>query len=397
MNEEGEMPDARQVLINDEFYNKTVFERLGPKRIQLSSPASTNKHLKPPFSEQQAWRGDFTPTQEEYTHKVNSSSHVSNQLPGKVHPINQPRTSYSEIVKTQASRVVNKLSTKSTSDISKQVSTNMPHKESMSRSTSGSEQRQTKLPLKLVPVQPPQKNSGVNLTTTLVASTTTTRLPEKKIPKVKLKLNKRFVVQRRALSPMSEDSEPSEGREQIKNNVCVVDTVNQMLPLEEPMEFETIDEREFPILTEDLSTTFSQEGGTQLDADVVPNTYSQDVNSSVASTSASNEQTTLAKDAEVLVEQKTGAKNTVPINQSMNMIPTTEFSTPDRPSGPLLEEKFGTSEPASNKGLHQSIESVRAQLITSEKGTETKAYTNTAISTPMLNKELNLRVEPTAE
>ena len=168
-----------------------------------------------------------------------------------------------------------------------------------------------------------------------------------------------------------------------------------MLPLEEPMEFETIDEREFPILTEDLSTTFSQEGITQLVEEVVPNNRSQDVNSPVVYTSASNEQTTFAKDAEVIVGQKTGAKKIVTINPSMNMEPTTEFSTPDRPSGPLLEEQFGTSEPASNKELHQSIESVRAQLITSEEVTETKANANTAIST--LNKESNLQAEPMAE
>ena len=61
---EGETPDDSRLVINDEFYdnNTTVFERLGPKRIQLTSPASNNQHFRPPFSEQQAWRGDLTPS-----------------------------------------------------------------------------------------------------------------------------------------------------------------------------------------------------------------------------------------------------------------------------------------------------------------------------------------------
>ena len=161
------------------------------------------------------------------------------------------------------------------------------------------------------------------------------------------------MIQRRALSPVSEDSEPSEGREQKNNNIYIADTISQILPFEEPMDFETIDEREFPILTEDLSTTFSQEGITQLVEEVVPNNRSQDVNSPVVYTSASNEQTTFAKDAEVIVGQKTGAKKIVTINPSMNMEPTTEFSTPDRPSGPLLEEIY--PKPSSKQNLRSSI------------------------------------------
>ena len=118
-NEEDDTPEDQRVVINDDFYNKTVFERLGPKRIQFTSPASTTRYSKPLFSEQQAWRGDCTPTQEEYTRKVSSSSQFGNQIPVKIHPTNQSRTTYSEIVKTHASRVVNKPSIKSTSDMSK--------------------------------------------------------------------------------------------------------------------------------------------------------------------------------------------------------------------------------------------------------------------------------------
>ena len=251
--------------------------------------------------------------------------------------------------------------------MSKHISTNMSHKEPMSKSASGPEQNRTKLPFKLIPVQPPQKKSDVNITTTSVVSTTTTKLPEKKMPKVKLKSIKRVVIQRRALSPVSEDMEPSEVREQQKNNVFVVETVdNKILSFEESMEFETIDERDLPMLTEESTTTFSQEGRNQFAAKTVPNIDSQDVNSPVGSTSPSNEQTTFAKDTEVLVEQKTSAKNRIPVNQSVNMEPKAEFSTPDRPAGPLLEEQFVTSESATNTDIHQAIESVRAQFITSK-------------------------------
>ena len=73
---------------------------------------------------------------------------------------------------------------------------------------------------------------------------------------------------------------------------------------------------------------------------------------------------------------------------SLRVKPTTEVSTPDRPSGPLLEEQFGTSELSSNKGLPQSIGRVRAQFIMSEEVIATKTKANIAISTSVLNEGL---------
>ena len=76
----------------------------------------------------------------------------------------------------------------------------------------------------------------------------------------------------------------------------------------------------------------------------------------------------------------------------MNRAPTAEFITPDRPSGPLLEEQFVTSELAINVDIHQAIESVRAQRITSKGVTVIKP-----IQIPRFQLQYYIRVEPTAE
>ena len=313
------------------------------------------------------------------TQKVSSDKSVSTQLSSKVQPIIMPpRTPYSEVVENPASIVSNKSTLKSTSDMLRHLSTSMSYKGPTSTITSVPEQNRTKLPFKLIPVEPPQKKSDVKTTAISAASTILNKLPEKKVPKVKLKSKKGVVIQRRALSPVSEDMEPSEVREQQKNNVGVEGTDNnKILSFEESMEFETIDEQDLPILTEESTTTFSQEGANQFVVKTVPNINSQDMNSPVGSTSSSNEQTTFVENEITPVSTSSElAKNTEALD---------ELSTPDRPSGPLLEEQFETpivSESTTNTEIQQSSESVRAQLTSSKEVAVIEANPNTGLSTP---------------
>ena len=191
------------------------------------------------------------------------------------------------------------------------------------------EQSGTKLPFKLIPVEPPKKTIDVKTTTTAATSTIRNGSAEQNTLKVKIRSKSKVVIQRRALSPVPEDTGHSSVSEHQQSNIgLVVAACNQNLQLEESMDFETIDEQNLSVLTEGSAITFSQEvENPVISTELQDLSISQEdseatqsiiINTSAVSTLSSAEQTIVEDKAipvptfinvEVLGEQTTSETN----------------------------------------------------------------------------------------
>ena len=266
----------RRIVITDEFHQASVFERLGTQ----STPSALELQL----------RGDRVilakPKPPNYS-RINSTIKLCQPTAYSTSQQSKSITSCASAVKSNLNfnlNIMPQSTIKSTSDLPHQTTT------------------EPKVPFKLTPILPPKKIAVIN-------SITSTSVPNKSskttnISRTKLKSKIRSLATR-ALSPVPEIIASNINVSEDNQVQCLTTVPISSQPL---TAFDMINECDLPMLTDDAE-----------EATIVPNNAisSQEIRESIAEA--------------MLVDNET---NESIIKSSSKL----GLSTPDRPSGPLLEE-----------------------------------------------------------
>ena len=273
----------RRIVITDDFHQASVFERLGTRSTPPSIESRGDKVIqakpKPPnYSRINSTIRMFQPT-----------AHSSSQQA-------KPVSSYASAVKSNLNfdlSTTSQSTLKSTTDMPRQVANES------SIATSIQVNQEARLPFKLIPVVPPQKSDMIK-TVAMDAKTTVSKSTfSKSTSKRSIGMKPKFksVIRPRALSPVPEDMQV-ESTTRSSNVKELIQITNYTINDQRPTDFEMIIESDLQTLTEDAID-------------------SQEIRENTAKS--------------MLVDNET---DELTIKSSVEE----GLSTPDRPSGPLLEE-----------------------------------------------------------